>query len=77
MHNWFNEVSGLGLKELRTQVMHPPQAKKAEEVATIIEKWKDCLRRLEEMDDEPLPEKWKIAAVSGILTGPIKDHMDM
>lgn len=47
VYNWFTDISGLGLMEHASKLMHPKQASREYEVAEAIEAWLERVRRLD------------------------------
>jgi hypothetical protein len=44
VHHWFTEISGQGMSERRGAVMLPAQAKRKEDIAPHLGKWKTQVR---------------------------------
>ena len=79
LHQWHAGRSAATLQELRDQVMRPKEAKTEAEVAIRIEEWLEAEMELGRIDPgfETLPTAWRVSAIRGILTGKIKDHIDL
>ena len=46
VNKWYMETSGLGATERMTALMNPKQAKRDEDVLTVLEKWEDEMTEL-------------------------------
>eukprot|EP00969_Alexandrium_andersonii_P095683 4226504-Alexandrium_andersonii.AAC.1 len=67
------------LQELRHKVMRPATARNEQEVAQKVEDLSEAEQELARVDPgyKELPDEWKLAAFRGILTGKIKEHIDL
>ena len=73
MHRWFRQTTEQGMINRRTNIMKPDLVKHDYQLAGAIERWEERYRTLvEEEGEEELPEKFRMAALRGMLTGDIK-----
>ena len=58
--------------------MNPAPVRNDSELSTDIGKWEEKYRTItEDLQEEGLPDAYRMAAVRGMLTGDIKRHVDL
>ncbi len=78
LHCGFTGVSGLGLAEQATMLVHPNPPKKEEELAEHEKMWQDRMRRLEAQGEEfKLAPLLKITTLRMLTTGKAKEYFDL
>ena len=64
LYIWYTKIAQVSVDELRDKCSGPPRANKMEEIPGIIERWKQHVAHLEQVDNEdPFTEKWRITAI--------------
>jgi hypothetical protein len=78
LYLWFTDVSGFGLAEQATMLMHPTSPKREEELAERVEMWQDKMRRLEAHGEEyKLASACTINALRMRMIGKAKGYFDL
>ena len=78
VHGWFNQTTEQGMINRRMGIMNPDPVKNDWELSTAIEKWEEKYRTItEDLQEEGLPDAYRMAAVRRMLTGDIKRHVEL
>ena len=79
VNKWFTETSGEGLASKREYLLHPPTAKKEEDIYELVEKWERELSDLQRMagKESILEESLMKTSLKRICTGKIREYVDM
>ena len=77
LYRWYTKIAQVSVDELRDKCSGPPRASKMEDIPGIIERWKQHVAHLEQVDNaDPFTEKWRITAIRKILCGKIREHVE-
>ena len=79
VYMWFMETTGLKLSERRSALMTPSRARNEDEIADAIESWEREELEIRKLDPSgsDLPDVWKMTALKCLLTGRIKEHIEL